>query len=268
MVASGRALMKRPPDAAMQVEGSLRRSGQRVRVGLRAVGPDGAMRWSCNVDGSIDDPFALEDAVSAGVQQRCRDVSDASRPHARRPPVSEADHLVTQGLRAYNLFGATGGAAGRTHLDEAKAYLTRALALDPTNARGLCALGNWTYVAGLHGLIPNDDAAARGRELIFSALAADDQCAEVHCSLGKVALYDDDDLHAAERHIRRAIDLDPSEPEALRLLSIVYKISGAPTRRRRRRAPPPTARRTWPLCGTRSVMRCWPRAAMPRPWTR
>ena len=215
-----------PASAVVRVEGSVRRSGQRVRVGLRALGPDGVLRWSHNVDGTLDDPFALEDAAAAGARQHFASVLDAHGPQARTPPVSEADHLVTQGLRAYNLFGATGGAAGKAHLEEARAYLTRALALDPSNARGLCALGNWTYVAGLHGVLPKDEALRRGRELIFSALAADDQCAEVHCSLAKVALYDDDDFHAAERHIRRAIELDPSEPEALRLLSIVYKILG------------------------------------------
>jgi serine/threonine protein kinase/tetratricopeptide (TPR) repeat protein len=145
---------------------------------------------------------------------------------AGTPPMSEADHLVIEGLRAFNQFGPTGGAASRSKLDESKAYLTRALALDPRNARGLCALGNWYYVAGMAGITPRDESLAKGRELVFSALAADDQCAEVHCSMGKIALFHDDDFHAAERHIRRAVALDPNEPEALRLMSIVYKILG------------------------------------------
>jgi tetratricopeptide (TPR) repeat protein len=145
---------------------------------------------------------------------------------AAAPKASDADHLVELGLRAFNQFGPTGGSASRAHLDEAKAYLTRALALDPNHARGLCAMGNWYYVAGVNGLLPSAEAYARGRELIFSALAADDRCAEVHCSMGKLALYHDDDFHSAARHIRRAAELDPNEPEALRLLSIVYKILG------------------------------------------
>ena len=144
----------------------------------------------------------------------------------RQGTMSEADHLVARGLRAFNLFGGSGGAASRGHLDEARAYLTRALALDPANARGLCAMGNLLSVEGAYGIAPREASLKRGRELIFAALAADDRCAEVHCSMGKVALYYDDDVHAAERHIRRAVELEPSEPEALRLLSIVYKILG------------------------------------------
>ena len=48
----------------------------------------------------------------------------------------------------------------------------------------------------------------------------------MHCSLTKISLYHDDDFHAAARHVRRAVELDPHEPEALRLLSIVNKILG------------------------------------------
>ncbi|MDH4064726.1 MAG: tetratricopeptide repeat protein, partial [Acidobacteriota bacterium] len=145
------------------------------------------------------------------------------RPSAQ---TGAADRLVAEGLTAFNQFGPAGGAAARSHFDAAKVYLTRALEIDPKNARALCALGNWYHVAASNGIAPEAEALARGRELIFSALASDDLCADVHCSLGKMALYHDDDVHAAERHIRRAVELDPSDPEALRLLSIVYKIRG------------------------------------------
>jgi serine/threonine-protein kinase len=228
--------------ATSVIEGSVRRSGQRIRVTLRVVGADGSLRWSHNADGTLDDLFALEDAASAGMVRHFTERvthssttglstgTGAATSGGRTDPggraVSEADHLVAEGLKAFNQFGPTGGAAARGHLEEAKAYLTRALALDPNHARGLCALGNWYSVAAINGVGPREEFLARGRELIFSALAADDRCAEVHCSMGKIALYHDDDFHAAARHVRRANELDPSEPEALRLLSIVYKILG------------------------------------------
>ena len=228
--------------AATVVEGSVRRSRNRLRVTMRVAGPDGSLRWSQHADGTVDDVFALEDAVSETVVRhfstRGGDSPTAPSPRARsaaasdRPTASaqvtlgDADHLVAQGLRAFNLFGSSGGAASKSHLDEARAYLTRALALDPANARGLCAMGNLLSVEGAYGIAPREESVRRGRELIYAALAVDDRCAEVHCSLGKVALYYDDDFHAAARHIRRAVELDPSEAEALRLLSIVYKILG------------------------------------------
>ena len=135
---------------------------------------------------------------------------------------------MDQGIAAFNQFAPTGGAASVNDLHEAKAYLTRALAIEPGHARGLCALGNWYCVAAVSGVEPREEALARGRELIYSALAADDQVAEVHCSMAKIALYRDYDFYAAARHVRRAEELDPNEPEALRLQSIVYKILGRP----------------------------------------
>jgi serine/threonine protein kinase/tetratricopeptide (TPR) repeat protein len=224
------------------LEGSVRRSHSRMRITLRATRADGSMCWSHQADGTLDEVFALEDAVSASVGRHfsrgvvappVRPSSGpvgaapaGSRPAPARAETSEANHLVAEGVRAFNQFGASGGAASRGHLDEARAYLTRALALDPTNARALCAMGNLLSVEGGYGIGPREESLKRGRELIYAALAADDHCAEVHCSMGKVALYHDDDFQAAARHIRRAVELDPSDPEALRLLSIVYKILG------------------------------------------
>ena len=146
------------------------------------------------------------------------DVTIGRRTTGAPDTMSEADHLVARGLKAFNLFGGSGGAASKGHLDEARANPTRALALDPANARGLCAMGNLLVGRGRLRDGAQNESVKRGREMIFAALAADDRCAEVHSSMGKVALNHDDDFHAAERHIRRAVELEPSEPEALRLL--------------------------------------------------
>jgi tetratricopeptide (TPR) repeat protein len=79
---------------------------------------------------------------------------------------------------------------------------------------------------GRSGFLPTEEAFARGRELVLDALAADDRCAEVHNSLGKIALYHDDDCHAAARHIDRSIALNPEDAEGLRFQSVVYKVLG------------------------------------------
>ena len=228
--------------AATVIDGSVRRSRSRMRVTMRVTGPGGVTRWSQHVDGAVDDVFALEDAVSEIVvghfSMRADDSTRAPSPRPlsaaatdgrRAQPqatMSEADQLVVQALKAFSQFGASGATASRGYLDEARAYLTRALTLEPANARGLCAMGNLLSVEGAYGLAPAQESIKRGRELIYAALAADDRCAEVHCSMGKIALYHDDDFHAAVRHVRRAVELDPADPEAQRLLSIVYKILG------------------------------------------
>jgi tetratricopeptide (TPR) repeat protein len=143
---------------------------------------------------------------------------------AHREP-SDAERLVDEALKSIYL-SVSAGPSGRSHLEQADAYLKRALSLAPRNARVLCALANWHYTMGRAGFLPPEQAFAKGRELILDALAADDQCGEVHNALGKIALYYDDDCHAAARHIDRAVALDPEDAEGLRFQSVVYKILG------------------------------------------
>ena len=138
---------------------------------------------------------------------------------------SDADRLVAEALKAI-YHSVSAGASARTHLDQAGAYLKRALTLDPNHARGLCAMANWQYTMGRAGFLPSEEAFRKGRELLLDALAADDRCAEVHNSLAKIALYYDDDCHAAARHIDRSVALDPDDAEGLRFQSVVYKILG------------------------------------------
>ena len=217
--------------ATLLVEGSVRRSGQRLRVSMRVVAADGSLRWSETADGTLDDLFTLEDTVAERVASWfAQNVTPPSGGTVRgtrpRRKLSEADALVAKGVAAFVRFGSSGGAASVGYVEEARTYFTRALELEPKNARGLTAMANLVSVEGNNGLRPLDDALALGRKLTYEALAADEQCAEVHASLAKIALYNDDDIYLAVRHTRRAIELDPTVPESLRFWSIVCKTLG------------------------------------------
>lgn len=164
-------------------------------------------------------------ATAGDVARALRAARMPSRSSSASSTISEPDRLVAEGQKAYR-FGASGGGSARSHFEQAEVYFRRALALDPHHARGLCGLGNWHYLMGNLGWLPRLEAFAKGRELLLAALSADDQCAEVHCSLGKAALYYDDDCHSAARHTQRAFALDASSTEVLRFQSILFKILG------------------------------------------
>jgi tetratricopeptide (TPR) repeat protein len=100
--------------------------------------------------------------------------------------------------------------------------------MDPKNARALVGMSNYHTVMAVRGFKDREEGFALGREFVFKALAADDKCADVYMTLGVMALYWDDDFHAAARHFRRALELDPNEPEGLGFQSIVLKILGRP----------------------------------------
>jgi len=168
---------------------------------------------------------ALRPASAAAVARALRGLQQPASPASSVETPTEADRLVSEGSKAFG-FGASGGRSARSHLEQAEVYFRRALTLDPNHARGLCSLGNWYHLMGIAGFIPRKEAFTKGRELLLAALAADDQCADVHCSLGKVALYYDDDCHAAARHANRAVALESHNAEVLRFQSIVLKILG------------------------------------------
>ena len=164
-------------------------------------------------------------ATAGDVARALRAAAPITGPVALPAPTSDADRLVDQGLKEI-FHSVSAGSSRRSHLDQAEVYLKRALQVDPRNARGLCAMANWYYTMGRAGFLATEEAFIKGRELVLDALAADDRCAEVHNSLGKLALYHDDDCHAAARHIDRSIALNPEDAEGLRFQSVVYKVLG------------------------------------------
>jgi serine/threonine-protein kinase len=164
---------------------------------------------------------ALRSAPAAGHSARSVDKEAVSPSASLRP----TDELVNKGLQAWRR-GVPGGAGARLTLEESRAYFERALAIEPRNARALCGISNYYSVMAIRGYLDRETAFAKGRELLFSALAADDRCAEVYTQLGVRALYYDDDFDAAARHFQRAWELDPDEPDALRFQSVMFKILG------------------------------------------
>jgi len=164
--------------------------------------------------------------ASAGAVARALRGARAGATTISLPAVpSEVDHLVDEATREISLSVTSGGAA-RMHLDQAHAYLKRAVELEPRNARALCQYGVWHYTMVRFGGLPEVDAHVKGRQLVLDALAADPRCAEVHDALGKIALFYDDDVHSALRHIERAVALNPSDYESRRFQGIVYKVLG------------------------------------------
>ena len=144
---------------------------------------------------------------------------------AGEPSLTPADELTLRGQQAWRR-GVPGGPGAQLALEEARTYFERALALEPNKASALMGLSNYETVSAVRGFQDREAGFAKGRELLFKALAADDRCAEAYMGLGVMTLYWDDDFHAAVRHFRRALELDPNGPEALRFQSVVLKILG------------------------------------------
>ncbi len=123
--------------ARYRLEGSVRRSGPRVRINIQlrdAV--QGERVWAEGFDGGLDDPFAFQDDVAARVAGRVEAaiLTHETRRIAARPVESLSAHEL--GLRARE----TVRRAGLEQVDEVEALSERAVALDPGHAPSLAFL--------------------------------------------------------------------------------------------------------------------------------
>jgi serine/threonine protein kinase/Tfp pilus assembly protein PilF len=97
---------------------------------------------------------------------------------------------------------------------KARDYFQQALQRDPGFARAWSGLADaYDHLAGQSALA-SDEAYPRVRAAAERALALDPELAEAHASLARALAWYYWDTEAAERHFRRAIELDPSDAAA------------------------------------------------------
>ncbi len=215
----GRAL-----DVATLLEGSVRKSGDRVRISVQLVDvADSSHRWSETYDRTLDDIFAVQDDIARSVVKELRavllgehadpDASGAAHAEVAAAAVGrgrnpEAHRLYLQGRYLYSRIANADLAAGIE-------MLKRAVALDPEHALAWATLGQaYPWAAGT-GLMTPAEGMERGRDAANRALAIEPNLAEGHTALGLVQHWYDHDWSGAEASFARALELAPMSADAL-----------------------------------------------------
>jgi serine/threonine-protein kinase len=189
------------------IEGTVRRSGNRLRVTARLTSTaDGAHRSVLRFDRDTDDLFALEDELSSAIVEQLRPKLLPTSTHvtARRYTDNAAAHrLYLQGRFAWNK---------RTYEDTAEAikFFEAAIAEDPTYALAYSGLSDAHALQLDYRNVAVDEGMARAKEYARKALELDDELAEAHASLGWVLFIHDWEWHESLRHFERAVALAPS----------------------------------------------------------
>ncbi len=194
------------------VEGSVRRSGGRVRITVQLIeATSGTHLWAERYDRAIEDVFAVQEEISqnivATVAQRVRE--DREVAARRRPPEDmRAYDLFLQGNRLMDDF--TPGTQERV-----LSLFERAIQIDPTFARAYTGLAyaylNRAIDSGVGVPREKDDNRVKALNLAEQALALDPNDPKVHCTLGFMCLtwrYFD----RAERHVDLARSMNPNDP--------------------------------------------------------
>ena len=197
-----------PPgaSAAIAIEGSVRRSGERLRIGVRLMDIETRTSlWSTSVDGLIADPFTAQDqAVNALLVKIQEDLHDGR-------PVGGA-RRGSENLSAQSFY-----LQGRYHLNQrteeglrrALDFFDKAIAEDARFALAHSGLADAYGLLGHYGVLAPADVWTKAASLAMSALMLDEWSAEAHTSVAHVKATQDWDWAGAELEYRRAISLNP-----------------------------------------------------------
>ncbi len=118
--------------------------------------------------------------------------------------------------------------ANRTEENLQKAIRTfsQARDKDPEFALAYVGLSDAYSLLNIYQIPPPSDAFAKAKENANKALKLDNNLAEAHASLGYLLFYGERNFAEAERHLRQAIDLNPSYPTAYHWFSLVLSATG------------------------------------------
>jgi serine/threonine protein kinase/tetratricopeptide (TPR) repeat protein len=195
--------------AATALEGSVRKSGNRVRISARLVNTeDGFQLWSKRFDRELEDVFAIEDEIAETiVSDLARELGGVSlrRPAPRNTGAHDAYLRGIYGLNKWTV----------EWMDRALASFQDAIALDPGFAPAYAALAEghlWLY-SGV-GIRPAREAVPAARAAVERALELDPHLAEAHRVRGMIAMNHDWDRRGAEDGMLRAIEHSPGSAEA------------------------------------------------------
>lgn len=208
------------------VQGSVRKSGARVRIAAQLVEASTAQQvWAKSFDRELSDVFAVQDEISEAIAASI--VSDLHRAeHAsakRRPPESlEAWGLYQRALPLIASFE-------RGNAAEARRLLERSVALDPTFAPPLARLAElsiWDAVFGW--TIAPEAGLLTGLEQARRAVALDPADPECHAFLAWMLMTVGQigEGGAALEEAKRALELNPSSIWALTIHAWVWCMTG------------------------------------------
>jgi tetratricopeptide (TPR) repeat protein len=99
-------------------------------------------------------------------------------------------------------------------LDRAEGFFQRSIAADPAYALSYVGLAEVYLLSDFAANRPARDLASKAGVAIHKALALDDELADAHVALGTLSSRHLYDWAAAERHLRHALELNPSSAVA------------------------------------------------------
>jgi TolB-like protein len=194
-----------------QVEGSVRSTGDAIRVDARLIDAGGRVLWSARFDSSAADLFSLQDKIAA-------EIAGTLAIRVTRAEQRRAFAKPRKNLEAYDLVLRARPALQRPErgrVAAARALLRHAIELDPNLAAAHTGLAESWYIAVSMGWAEAPrQFLGRAAQAAGKALEIDDSDVRAHVVLGRIDIFDHRYAEALAE-MDRAIAINPNDAHAL-----------------------------------------------------
>ncbi len=206
------------------VEGSVARSGQRVRIRAQLIkASTDTPLWANDFDRDLRDMLTLQGEIARVIATQIK----AKLTPEERVRLSTARAVDPQTHEAY-LKGRFYWNKRPLGISTGIEYFQQAIAIDPTYAApyaGLAdsyaTLGSWE-----NGTLPPKEEFEKAKAAASRALELDPKLSDAHNSLAYTHLHYDWDWRASEKEFRTAIELNPGSTDALHWYSHLLTAMG------------------------------------------
>jgi TolB-like protein len=205
------------------LEGSVRRSGNKVRVNVQLIDATNDKHiWAEDYDGDLTDVFAIQtDLAKKIVGELQAKLSPAEQARIERKPTENGEAYLAF-VQAHNLQNAVEDIG---KLKQSEQLYARAIQLDPKFALALARysqLESWIF----HTYDPTRERREKARALAEQALQLQPDLPEAHLAMGFSQYYGDNDFDAALKEFEVAQHGLPNEAEGYLALGAIQRRLG------------------------------------------
>jgi TolB-like protein len=197
------------------LEGSVRRSGDRIRISAQLIRADnGYHMWSRIYDRELSDVFAIQDEIAASISDSLKLHLGVAAGDAELPRVIRA-----ASINAYDAYLKGRALFQQRDVQEAIDEFERTLRIDDAFAPAHAQLAVATAFLGLGGNLSLEEITEIAVPHLERAEALAPNLAEVHAGRALLAELEGD-LVAEIEHLRKALELNPTYGDAMNWLQI------------------------------------------------
>ncbi len=200
------------------VEGSVRRSGVKIRISAQLVRTeDGSHEWSAHYDRELDDVFTLQDEITKEVTRQLTDRL-IQLPIAYQPKLEAYDEY----LRGHAWLIRSSFNAAR----QARSFFDRAIEADPNYAEAYASAARALIMERFYNFEHVLEPLKLAANYVSKALALDPKLASALLQRARILVEWDFDIQASLDLLREVLDREPNMFEGLSTAIKVYECAG------------------------------------------